>query len=251
MSGGDDPQVMIVTGGGRGIGAAVARRAAERGYAVLVTYARDDAAATATVREIAATGGRALALRADATLPATPRAVFEAAETELGPVSAVVNNAGVTGRLGAFTDATVADMRRVLETNTLGTLLLCQEAVRRWTTGGRAGVIVNVSSIAATLGAPGEYIPYAASKAAVEALTVGLAKEVARTGIRVNAVAPGTVATGIHAAAGEPGRPERVAGRIPMGRVGTVEEIADAVLWLTSPEASYVTGTVLRVAGGL
>lgn len=243
--------VMIVTGGVRGIGAAVARHAARAGFGVLVTYGRDQEAARAVVQRLASEGGRAVALRADGRDPGTPRAAFEKAEAELGPVTTVVNNAGVTGRIGPFTAATLEDMRHVVDVNALGTLLMCQEAIRRWQPARQCGAIVNVSSVAATLGAPGEYVPYAASKAAVEAMTVGIAKEVATHGIRVNAVAPGTIDTGIHAAAGEPGRPARVAGRIPMGRVGTVDEIAEAVLWLASDAASYVTGSVLRVAGGL
>ncbi|MFC8191655.1 SDR family NAD(P)-dependent oxidoreductase [Cellulomonas sp. NPDC057328] len=243
--------VMVVTGGGRGIGAAIARRAVADGYGVLLTYAHDDASASALVAGLRGSGGRAVALRADARDPATPAAALDRAEAELGPVTVVVNNAGVTGRIGPFGDVTPDDVRRVLDVNVLGTLLLSQEAVRRWLAAGATGAVVNVSSVAATLGAPGEYVPYAASKAAVEAMTVGLAREVAGRGIRVNAVSPGTVDTEIHAAAGEPGRPARVAGRIPMGRVGTVDEIAAAVLWLASAEASYVTGAVLRVSGGL
>lgn len=243
--------VLIVTGGGRGIGAAIVRLAAERGWAVCFGYARDEGAAEGLVGELRAAGRAVTAVRGDVAEPEAVRALFDRAERELGPVSGLVNNAGVTGRIGPFAKTEVATMRRVLEVNVLGTMLCAQEAVRRWGESGRAGVIVNVSSVAATLGAPHEYVHYAASKGAVEAFTVGLAKELAGSGVRVNAVSPGTVRTEIHAAAGEPGRPERVVSRIPMGRIGEPEEIARAVLWLLSPEASYVTGAVLRASGGL
>jgi NAD(P)-dependent dehydrogenase (short-subunit alcohol dehydrogenase family) len=166
-------------------------------------------------------------------------------------LSALVNNAGVTGPIGAFAQAPVQAIRRVLDVNALGTMLCTQQAVQRWLAAGRRGCIVNVSSIAATLGAPAEYVHYAASKAAVDAFTVGLAKELAGAGIRVNAVAPGTTRTDIHARAGDPHRLGRIASRIPIGRVAEPREIAEAVLWLLSPGASYVTGSILRVGGGL
>jgi NAD(P)-dependent dehydrogenase (short-subunit alcohol dehydrogenase family) len=239
--------VVVITGGSRGIGAAVARGAVERGYAVGVGYAHDDAAADRLRAELPGV----VTVRADVAEPTGAQKLFATTEAALGPVTAVVNNAGVTGRLGRFRDATADTFRRVLDVNVLGTMLCAQEAVRRWEERGTAGRMVNVSSAAATLGAPGEYVHYAASKAAVEAFTVGLAKEVAPQGVRVNAVAPGTVHTDIHAAAGEPDRPARVVARVPMGRIGEPEEIAAAVLWLLSDEASYITGAVLRASGGV
>ncbi|TWF79998.1 NAD(P)-dependent dehydrogenase (short-subunit alcohol dehydrogenase family) [Pseudonocardia hierapolitana] len=239
--------VLVVTGGSRGIGAAVTRAAHARGYAVGAGYASDDAAADRLRAELPGV----VAVRADVADPASVTALFDATEAAFGPVTALVNNAGVTGRLGAFTDAPVATLRRVLDVNVLGTMLCAQEALRRWADRGTPGRIVNVSSRAATLGSPGEYVHYAASKAAVETFTRGLAKEVAAQGIRVNCVAPGTIHTDIHAAAGDPARPERVAARVPMGRAGEPEEIAAAVLWLLSAEASYVTGAVLQAGGGI
>jgi NAD(P)-dependent dehydrogenase (short-subunit alcohol dehydrogenase family) len=239
--------VLVVTGGTRGIGAAVTRAAHARGYAVCAGYASDDGAADRLCAELPG----AVAVRADVADPASVTALFDAAEAAFGPVTALVNNAGVTGRLGTFADAPVATLRRVLDVNVLGTMLCAQEALRRWAGRGTAGRIVNVSSRAATLGSPGEYVHYAASKAAVETLTLGLAKEVAAQGIRVNCVAPGTIHTDIHAAAGDPTRPERVAARVPMGRAGEPEEIAAAVLWLLSAEASYVAGAVLHAGGGI
>lgn len=248
---GDGTRVLVVTGGGRGIGAAIARLAVRDGHAVCVNYARDDAAANRLVEELRAAGGRATAVRGDVADPDAVWDLFDHAERELGPVTDLVNNAGITGRLGTVRDADLAMLRRVIDVNLLGTMLCAQEAVRRWERGGIAGRMVNVSSIAATLGAAGEYVHYAATKAAVETFTLGLAKEVAAAGIRVNAVSPGTTRTEIHAAAGDPGRPDRVAAVVPMRRVGEPEEIAEAVLWLLSDRAGYVTGSVLRVAGGL
>jgi NAD(P)-dependent dehydrogenase (short-subunit alcohol dehydrogenase family) len=239
--------VLVVTGGSRGIGAAVTRAAHARGYAVCAGYASDDAAA----RRLCAELPGVVAVRAEVADPVSVTALFEAAEAAFGPITALVNNAGVTGRLGRFADAPVATLRKVLDVNVLGTMLCAQEAVRRWADRGTPGRIVNVSSRAATLGSPGEYVHYAASKAAVETFTLGLAKEVAAKGIRVNCVAPGTIHTDIHAAAGDPTRPERVAARVPMGRAGEPEEIAAAVLWLLSAEASYVTGAVLQAGGGI
>jgi NAD(P)-dependent dehydrogenase (short-subunit alcohol dehydrogenase family) len=239
--------VLVVTGGSRGIGAAVTRAAHARGYAVCAGYASDAAAADRLRAELPGI----VTVRADVADPASVTALFDAAEAAFGPVTALVNNAGVTGRLGRFADTPVATLRRVLDVNVLGAMLCAQEAVRRWDERGTAGRIVNVSSRAAALGSPGEYVHYAASKAAVETFTLGLAREVAAQGIRVNGVAPGTIHTGIHAAAGDPGRPERVARRVPMGRAGEPEEVAAAVLWLLSDEASYVTGAVLDVGGGI
>ncbi len=243
---------LLITGGSRGIGAATARLAAARGWRVCFSYLREEAAAEALARAIAEAGGRAHAVRADARREADVAALFEAAEAAYGPVTGLVNNAGVTGPIGAFADAAPEAIREVVETNVIGAMLAAREAVRRMSRarGGRGGAIVNVSSGAATLGSPGEYVHYAASKGAIDTLTLGLAREVAREGIRVNAVAPGLVSTDIHAAGGEPGRPERIAPTIPIGRAGTAEEIAEPILFLLSPAASYITGAVLRVAGG-
>lgn len=241
--------VVLVSGGSRGIGAAVVRRCLADGWSVCFTYSRDEAGAGALLREVG-DAGRLVAVRAEATDEGAMGSALDAAAS-LGRVSAVVNNAGTTGTLGSFVDVDPEEARRVLDVNLLAPLLLCRLALRQWTPDPVGRSIVNVSSIAAATGAPHEYIPYAAAKAGVETMTVGLATEVAPLGIRVNAVAPGTTDTGIHAAAGDPHRPQRVASRIPLGRVAEPDEIAAAVGWLLSDDASYVTGTVLRVAGGL
>lgn len=245
-----EPRVLIVTGGSRGIGRAIVRGAIRDGYAVCFSYASNSAAASELMREVNGTG-RIIAVRGDVADPAFAARIFAEAEAALGPVTNLVNNAGITGPIGPFVDVTEETMRRVLDVNILGTMLCAREAARRWQAAGIAGVMVNVSSVAATLGAPNEYVHYAASKAAVEGFTIGLAKELAPSGIRVNAVSPGTAFTDIHATAGEPDRPKRIAPRVPLGRVAEPEEIAEAVLWLLSPKASYVTGTVVRVTGGL
>jgi NAD(P)-dependent dehydrogenase (short-subunit alcohol dehydrogenase family) len=243
--------VLLVTGGSRGIGAAIVRTAAARGYAVGLSFRDDLAAAQSMVDELAHAGASLHAVQGDVADPGFAAAFFDEATAALGPVTAVVNNAGITGRIGSFADVPLETLRRTIDVNVLGTMLMAQEAVRRWQATGTAGRIVNISSIAATLGAPGEYVHYAATKAAVDAFTIGLGKEVAASGIRINAVAPGTAYTDIHAAGGEPGRPARVVSRVPMGRIAQPQEIANAVLWLLSDEASYLTGTVLRVSGGL
>jgi len=243
---------MIVTGGSRGIGAAVARLAAQRGYAVCIAYRSDAAAAASIVTEIVTRGGRALAVQADTGNEADVRRLFEAAHAAFGPVDALVNNAGILERQARVEDIDAARLARVFTTNVIGTFLCAAEAVRRMSMrhGGRGGNIVNVSSRAARLGSPGEYVDYAASKAAVDTLTIGLSKEVATEGIRVNAVSPGLIHTGIHARGGEPGRVDRMAPGVPMQRGGTAEEVAAAILWLLSDEASYCTGTNIDVAGG-
>lgn len=240
---------LIITGSGRGIGAATARLAAKQGYRVCINYVRDQAAAHATVADIHEAGGVAIATPGDVGDIDDVARLFATTEKELGPLDGLVNNAGITGRIGQFADADRATFEAVVQTNILGTLYCAREAVRRFLPR-RKGVIVNLSSVAATTGAPNEYVHYAASKAAIDAFTVGLAKEVAAHGIRVNAVAPGSTLTDIHATAGEPDRPTRVKDRIPMRRLADAEEIARAVLWLLSEEASYVTGAVLRVSGG-
>ncbi len=240
-------QGLIITGGGRGIGAATARLAAQRGYAVCVNYARNQAAAEAVTAAIKSGGGTAFAVQADVAAEKDVARLFDAAETAFGPVRYLVNNAGITGRIGKFADLDVGVMRNVLETNVVGSMLCAREFVRRCA---GPGAIVNVSSTAATTGSPGEYVHYAASKAAIDSFTIGLAKEMAPQGVRVNALAPGATLTDIHAAGGEPGRPDRIKGRIPMGRLAEPEEIAPAILWLLSDEASYVTGAILRAGGG-
>ena len=243
--------VLVVTGGSRGIGAAIVRGAAARGYSVAFSYRDNAGAARKLAAELTETGARVHAIRGEVADPAFASALFDEATETVGPVTAVVNNAGITGPLGPFRDVPADTLRRVIDVNLLGTMQVAQEAVRRWQAAGVAGRLVNISSIAATLGAPGEYVHYAASKAAVDAFTIGLGKEVAGSGIRVNAVAPGTAYTDIHAAAGEPDRPERVVSRVPLGRIASPEEIANAVLWLLSDDASYVTATVLRISGGV
>jgi NAD(P)-dependent dehydrogenase (short-subunit alcohol dehydrogenase family) len=242
------PEHLLVTGGSSGIGAAVARAAVGRGHTVTFTYATDEQRARRLTDELAPS---ASAIRWDAREPRHASAVFEAATAERGPVDALVNNAGVTGPLGSFLETSEEKLRTVFEVNFFAALALSREAVAQWLTARRAGVIVNVSSIAASTGAPGEYVGYAASKAAIETFTQGLGRELAPHGIRVGAVAPGTTDTPIHSRAGDPDRPKRVAQRIPMGRVARPVEIAEAILWAVSREASYCTATTISVAGGL
>lgn len=243
---------LIVTGGGRGIGAATARLAAMRGYAIAVNYAENAATASAVVREIQQENGRAVAIQADISQEKEVVQLFETAEKTMGRVSALVNNAGITGGFSRLEDLSAATLERVLAVNVTGAMLCAREAVRRMSKrrGGAGGTIVNISSRAAQLGSAGEWIHYAVTKGAIDTLTIGLAREVANEGIRVNAVAPGLVDTDIHAAAGEPGRPQRMAAGIPLGRAGTPEEIAEAVVWLLSPGAAYITGAILSVSGG-
>ncbi|GLZ37545.1 SDR family oxidoreductase [Actinokineospora sp. NBRC 105648] len=240
--------VLVVTGGARGIGAAICRRAARDGFDVVVNYARDEAAAAAVVREVEALGRRGLAVRADVADEDEVAALFTAADA-LGPLTGLVANAGITGDTpGRLDQQSAATVRRVLDVNVTGVFLCLREAVRRMS--GRGGAIVTISSTAAHRGSPGEWAHYAASKAAVETLTYGLAQEVAGEGIRVNVVAPGLVNTDLHSAAGMPDRPARLASRIPLGRAGEPEEIAEGVVWLLSPAASFVTGAVLPISGG-
>ena len=243
---------MIVTGGGRGIGAATARLAAQRGYAVCVNYLRNADAAGRLVAQIAGSGGRAIAVRADVAREDDVHRLFDEATRALGPLTALVNNAGILERQSRLDEMEPARFGRVFATNVVGAFLCAREAVLRMSTrhGGAGGGIVNVSSIAATLGAPGEYIDYAASKGAIDTMTVGLARELAEEGVRVNAVRPGIIYTEIHAAGGEPGRVDRVKSNIPMKRGGMPEEVAQAILWLLSPESSYCTGTFIDVSGG-
>lgn len=243
---------MIVTGASRGIGAAIARRAAGEGYAVVVNYSADAAGARSVVQDITGAGGKAVAVQADVSDPAAVEALFAAADG-LGHLAAVVNNAGITGNLiGKLADVPAETVRRVIDVNVSGLIYVCQAAVRRLgrNSGGTGGSIINISSTATKAGSPGTWAHYAASKGAVDVLTVGLAAEVAEQGIRVNCVAPGSTNTGLHAAAGMPDRMERLNSAIPMGRGAEPHEVAAAVMWLMSAEASYITGAVLPVSGG-
>ncbi|MET3905011.1 SDR family oxidoreductase [Paenarthrobacter sp. 4246] len=254
MAEGTTPGVgtVIVTGASRGIGAAVARAAARAGYAVVVNYSEDSTGAKAVAEDIIGLGGRALTVQADVSRPADVVRLFEEA-AGFGQVTAVINNAAITGNLiGTLVGVPAETIQRVVDVNVSGMIYMCQEAVRRLSTdnGGRGGSIVNISSTATKAGSPGTWVHYAATKGAVDVLTVGLAAEVAKQGIRVNAVAPGSTNTGLHAAAGMPDRVERLNPTIPMGRGAEPEEVAAAVLWLMTAEAGYITGAVLPVSGG-
>jgi NAD(P)-dependent dehydrogenase (short-subunit alcohol dehydrogenase family) len=244
--------VILITGASRGIGAATALLAAQRGYAVAVNYRNAAGEADAVVASIAAHGGRGLAVRADVAIEDDVVRLFEEVAQRLGPISALVNNAGILEQQMPLASMSAGRITRVLLTNVLGAMLCAREAVKRMSTrqGGAGGGIVNVSSRASQLGSPNEYIDYAASKAALDTLTIGLAKEAAIDGVRVNAVRPGLIHTDMHASGGEPGRIARLQPSVPLQRGGRVEEVALAVLWLLSAEASYVTGALLDVAGG-
>ncbi|MEO3435113.1 SDR family oxidoreductase [Inquilinus sp. CAU 1745] len=242
---------LIVTGGSRGIGAAIARAAAREGWRVCLTYQNRADAAEEVVAAIEAEGGQALAVRADAAdTDAGP--LFDRTEAAFGPVRGLVCNAAITGGFARATTVKAETVRRVFEVNVFGLMAVCAEAVRRMSTatGGVGGSIVAISSTATKAGSPGEWVHYAASKGAVDVFVGGLAREVAAEGVRVNAVAPGTTLTDLHAEAGEPNRPERIAATVPMGRSATPEEVAEAALWLLSDKAAYVTGAILPVAGG-
>lgn len=243
---------VVVTGASRGIGAATARLLAARGHAVCVSFVSRPDAAERVVDDCAALGVDAIAVRADVSVEADVVALFDTAAVELGPLAGLVNNAGVVDRQGRVEDVTATRIERMFAVNVTGAFLCAREAVRRMSTGrgGSGGAIVNVSSRAAVLGSPGEYVDYAAAKAAVDTMTVGLAREVAADGVRVNAVRPGLITTDIHADSGEPGRVDRLAPTVPLGRPGTPEEVAAAIVWLLSKEASYVTGSFIDVSGG-
>ena len=245
-------KILLVTGGGRGIGAATARLAAAAGDAVCVNYRANRDAAQAVVADIAARGGRAIAVQADVSSESDVVRLFETIDAQLGPLTALVNNAGILERQTRVEHIDAARLSRVFATNVTGAFLCARESVKRMSIahGGAGGAIVNVSSRAAQLGAPGEYVDYAASKAALDALTIGLAGEVAGEGIRVNGVRAGIIYTEIHASGGEPGRVDRLGPHLPMKRGGNAVEVARAILWLLSDEASYSTGTFIDVAGG-
>ena len=243
---------MIVTGGGRGIGAATARLAARRGYAVCVNYLRDRAAADTVVQDIRDDGGTAIAVPGDVASEKDVVHLFESCDRSLGPLTALVNNAGIVATKARVDSIDAARLQRMFQINVVGSFLCAREAIKRMSTkhGGKGGAIVNVSSGAARLGSPGEWVDYAASKGAIDTMTIGLSKELADDGIRVNCVRPGFVNTGIHAGAGEPKRIDRLRDTIPMKRGGEPEEVARAILWLLSDEASYSTGAILDVTGG-
>lgn len=247
---------LLVTGGGRGIGAATARLAAAQGWDVAINYARDEAAAEVVADAVRAVGRRALTLRADVADEAQVQAMFATLDRQvqqgLGPLAGLVNNAGVVDVAARVDEMTGARLQRMFGVNVLGTMLCAREAVRRMSSrhGGAGGAIVNLSSAAARLGSPGQYVDYAAAKGAVDAFTLGLAREVAAEGVRVNAVRPGVIDTEIHASGGQPGRARRLAPTLPMQRPGTADEVAQAIVWLLSPAASYTTGALLDVSGG-
>jgi NAD(P)-dependent dehydrogenase (short-subunit alcohol dehydrogenase family) len=242
----------IVTGASRGIGAAIARLAAARGFSVAINFATGEAEAQAIAKQIVSQGGRACVIQADVTREEDVVRLFETADRELGPIKALVNNAAITGGFARVDSVNAKTVAQVMAVNVTGAILCAREAVRRMSTlrGGTGGAIVNISSRAARTGSAGEWVHYAASKGAIDSFTIGLAREVATEGIRVNAVAPGLIETGLHAANGAPDRLARLASTIPMERAGTPNEVAEGVLWLLSPAASYTTGAILEIGGG-
>ena len=244
--------LILITGGSRGVGAATARLAAARGYDVAISFVSSESAAVAVAADVEAAGRRALAMRADSADPAQVARLFAAIDRTFGRIDVLVNNAAIIARQSRLEDFGFERMQRIFAVNSIGPMLCAQQAAKRMSTryNGRGGVVINVSSASARLGSPNEYVDYAASKGALETFTTGFAKEVARDGIRVNGVRPGHIYTEMHASGGEPGRVDRVKDTIPMGRGGQPEEVARAILWLASAEASFVTGTFLDVTGG-
>jgi NAD(P)-dependent dehydrogenase (short-subunit alcohol dehydrogenase family) len=244
--------LILITGGGRGIGAATARLAAAQGYDVAISFVSNEAAALAVAADVEAFGRRALPVRADSADPEQVAQLFAAIDRTFGRIDVLVNNAAVLAPQSPMEDLEYERMRRIFAVNSIGPILCAQQAVRRmsYRHQGQGGSVINISSASARLGSPNEYVDYAASKGAVESFTIGLAKEVAREGIRVNCIRPGHIYTDMHASGGEPGRVDRVKDSIPMGRGGQPEEVAQAILWLASAQASFVTGTFLDVTGG-
>ncbi|MDZ5614742.1 SDR family oxidoreductase [Achromobacter xylosoxidans] len=244
--------VILITGGSRGVGAATARLAAAQGYDVAISYVANETAAQAVVTDVRALGRRALAVRADSADPDQIAGLFNAIDREFGRLDVLVNNAAIIARQSRLEDLAFERMQRIFAVNSLGPMLCAQQAARRMSQrhNGRGGAIINISSAAARLGSPNEYVDYAASKGALESFTIGFSKEVAREGIRVNCVRPGHIYTEMHASGGEPGRVDRIKDTVPMGRGGQPEEVARAILWLAGAEASYVTGTFVDVTGG-
>ena len=244
--------IALITGGSRGIGAATALLAAQKGFAVAVNYTANALAADEVVRQIRAGGGTAITVQGDVGIEADILALFDKVDAKLGPLTALVNNAGVVDVASRVDAMSAARLKRMFDINVLGSMICAREAVKRMSTkhGGAGGTIVNLSSVAAKLGGPGQYVDYAASKGAIDTFTIGLAKEVALEGIRVNAVRPGIIETDIHASGGEPDRANQMAPMVPMQRAGTALEVAQAIAWLMTDESSYCTGTIIDVAGG-
>jgi len=245
-------KTIVITGGSRGIGAATALLAGRRGWSVALSYVGNDKAAKESVAAVEAAGGRAIAVKGNAAAEGDVALLFDAAVKAFGPIDGVVNNAGVVASTSTLADMTYERIRGLIDVNVVGALLVAREAVRRMarSRGGRGGVLVNLSSAAARLGGTNQYVDYAASKGAIDTLTIGLSREVGGEGVRVNAVRPGLIETDLHASGGEPGRAQKLGVTTPLGRAGTAEEVGEAIVWLLSDAASYVTGAILDVSGG-
>jgi len=247
-----DSPVLLVTGGSRGIGAAACLVAGRHGWRVAVNYASNETAANAVVSEIEKAGGQAIAIKGDVGNAADIVSMFEAVDKHFGRLDGLVNNAGIVDYIARVDEMSAERLERMMRINVTGSMLCAGQAVRRMSTrhGGRGGAIVNISSMAAVIGGPAQYVDYAASKAAIDTFTIGLSKEVAAEGVRVNAIRPGIIETDIHASGGQPDKPKEMASSIPMKRTGQAEEVADAIVYLLSPSASYITGAILNVSGG-